>query len=148
MSLGKVESELKTCPIVENICVYGDPSKHFTVALVVPNQKHLEDLALRQGVTGEFDELCESPVLEKAVVKELAEHAKKCENFALLIFWSVSNNYFFISGKLEKFEIPGAVTLCKEVWTPDMGLVTAAFKLKRKDIQEKYKNDINRMYAS
>lgn len=29
-----------------------------------------------------------------------------------------------------------------------MGLVTAAFKLKRKDIQEKYKSDINRMYAS
>lgn len=86
VSLGKVESELKTCPIVENICVYGDPSKHYTVALVVPNQKHLEDLALRQGVSGEFDELCESLVLEKAVVKELAEHAKKCKNFIVLIF--------------------------------------------------------------
>lgn len=128
VSLGKVESELKTCPIVENICVYGDSSKHYTVALIVPNQKHLEDLALKQGVVGDFDKLCESPVLEKAVVKELADHAKKC--------------------KLEKFEVPCAVTLCKEVWTPDMGLVTAAFKLKRKDIQEKYKNEINRMYAS
>lgn len=29
-----------------------------------------------------------------------------------------------------------------------MGLVTAAFKLKRKDIQEKYKSEITRMYAS
>ena len=27
ISLGKVESELKTCPIVENCCVYGDPTK-------------------------------------------------------------------------------------------------------------------------
>lgn len=129
MSLGKVESELKTCPLVENICVYGDPTKQFTVALVVPNPKHLEELAARQGIsTTDFEELCASPVMEKAVIKEIAEHAKKC--------------------KLEKFEVPAAVTLCKEVWSPDMGLVTAAFKLKRKDIQERYKNEINRMYAS
>lgn len=53
-----------------------------------------------------------------------------------------------IIGKLQKFEVPAAVTLCKEVWSPDMGLVTAAFKLKRKDIQDRYQHDINRMYAS
>lgn len=79
VSLGKVESEMKTCGIVENICVYGDPSKQFTVALVVPNQKHLEDLAQRLGISGvEFEELCKMSVMEKAVIKELAEHAKKC----------------------------------------------------------------------
>ena len=76
----------------------------------MPNQKTLEDLARNLGVRGEFDELCSSPIMEKAVIKELAEHAKKC--------------------RLEKFEIPGAITLCKDVWTPDMGLVTAAFKIK------------------
>lgn len=27
VSLGKVEAELKTCAVVENICVYGDSSK-------------------------------------------------------------------------------------------------------------------------
>lgn len=51
-------------------------------------------------------------------------------------------------GKLEKFELPAAVKLVTEVWSPDMGLVTAAFKLKRKDIQERYQHEINRMYAS
>lgn len=82
VSLGKVEAELKTCPVVENICVYGDSSKHFTVALVVPNQKQLEDLALKQGMSNvPFEELCTSPTVEKAVVKELAEHAKKCKNY-------------------------------------------------------------------
>lgn len=58
------------------------------------------------------------------------------------------NNFYFILGKLQKHELPAAVTLCKEVWSPDMGLVTAAFKLKRKDIQDRYQHDINRMYAS
>ncbi|KAL5289305.1 ACSL4 family protein [Megaselia abdita] len=129
ISLGKVESELKTCSIIENICVYGDSHKQFVVALVVPNPKELEDLAAKNGITStKFEDLCDSPVLEKAIIKEMAEHAKKC--------------------KLQKFEIPAAVTLVKEVWSPDMGLVTAAFKLKRKDIQDRYQKDILRMYAT
>ncbi|XP_017066171.1 long-chain-fatty-acid--CoA ligase 3 isoform X3 [Drosophila eugracilis] len=129
VSLGKVESELKTCGIIENICVYGDPTKQFTVALVVPNQNHLEELAQKHGLGDKtFEELCSSPIIEKAILKEIAEHARKC--------------------KLQKYEVPAAITLCKEVWSPDMGLVTAAFKLKRKDIQDRYQHDINRMYAS
>ncbi len=39
VSLGKVESVLKTCPIVENICIYGEATKSYTVALVVPDRK-------------------------------------------------------------------------------------------------------------
>lgn len=129
VSLGKVEAEFKTCGLVENVCVYADPTKNYTVALIVPNPKHLEEIAARHGIHDvEFEELCSSPVIEKAVIKELADHAKKC--------------------KLHKHEVPAAVTICKEVWSPDMGLVTAAFKLKRKDIQERYQHDINRMYAS
>ncbi|XP_053620499.1 long-chain-fatty-acid--CoA ligase 4 isoform X2 [Plodia interpunctella] len=131
VSLGKVEAELKTCPIVENICVYGDSLKTYTVALVVPHPQHLAELAARLGLgleSADFESLCADPQLEKAVVKELADHAKKCG--------------------LERFEVPAAVKLCTEVWSPDMGLVTAAFKIKRKDIQERYKEDIKRMYAS
>lgn len=41
VSLGKVESELKTCPLVDNICIYGDASKQFCVALIVPAVKHV-----------------------------------------------------------------------------------------------------------
>ncbi|XP_071454206.1 long-chain-fatty-acid--CoA ligase 4 isoform X1 [Hetaerina americana] len=129
VSLGKVEAELKTCPLVENVCIYGDPSKHYTVALVVPSQPHLTQLSQRLGLGHlSFEQLCEKIEVERAVQKELEAHGKKC--------------------KLEKFEIPAAVKLCTEVWSPDMGLVTAAFKLKRKDIQERYQTEINRMYAS
>jgi long-chain acyl-CoA synthetase len=41
ISLGKVESEMKTCPLVDNICIYADPSKLFTVALLVPATKQV-----------------------------------------------------------------------------------------------------------
>lgn len=129
VSLGKVESELKTCPVVENICVYGDANKAYTVALVVPNQHYLEEIADNLNISGKsFEELCSNPEIEKAVLQELVEQAKKC--------------------KLQRFEIPGAVKLCAEQWSPDMGLVTAAFKLKRKAVQERYQHEINRMYAS
>lgn len=39
VSLGKVESVLKTCPIVENICIYGDATKSYCVALLSPDRK-------------------------------------------------------------------------------------------------------------
>ncbi|KAL0895200.1 hypothetical protein ABMA27_013641, partial [Loxostege sticticalis] len=129
VSLGKVEAELKTCALVENICVYGDSSKNYTVALVVPHPHRLGELAAREGLPPmDFEQLCRTPAVEKAVLKELADHAMKCG--------------------LERFEVPAAVKLVTEVWSPDMGLVTAAFKIKRKDIQERYKDDIKRMYAS
>jgi len=129
VSLGKVETELKTCPVVENICVYGDPTKQYTVALVVPNPSQLVSLGSRLGLNSlNFEQLCANQTVEKAVLYEIGEHGKKC--------------------KLEKFEVPAAVKLCTEVWSPDMGLVTAAFKLKRKDIQDRYQHEINRMYAS
>jgi len=120
---------MKTCPIVDNICIYGDPTKTFCVALLVPNPKQLQTLADKAGRTGlSFEMLCQDPEVERAVLKDLQAHGAK--------------------SKLQKFEIPGAVKLCSEVWSPDTELVTAAFKLKRKNIQDRYQGDINRMYTS
>ena len=47
---------------------------------------------------------------------------------------------------LEKFEIPKQVTLLTDQWTPESGLVTAAMKLKRKDIDVRYQAQIDAMY--
>ena len=75
----------------------------------------------------DFKSQCEDKDLTGAVLREIVQHGKK--------------------HKLEKFEIPGAVTIVEKVWDPDSGLVTAAFKLKRKPIQDEYQKDINRMYG-
>ena len=40
------------------------------------------------------------------------------------------------------------MTLEAAPWLPDSGLVTAALKLKRKEIQRTYQQDIDRMYQS
>ena len=47
---------------------------------------------------------------------------------------------------LKKFEIPRKVILVLDAWTPDTGLVTAAFKIKRRVIQDRFKEDIKEMY--
>ncbi len=49
VSLGKVEANLKIHPVVENICVYADPSKNAVVALIVPDEEKLQVGALSDG---------------------------------------------------------------------------------------------------
>lgn len=39
------------------------------------------------------------------------------------------------------------IKLCTEEWVPDSGLVTAAFKIRRKQIQQFYQADIDDMYS-
>ena len=127
VSLGKVESELKTCPLIENICVYGDASQPYCIALVVPDRNKLTTLAEKIGLGHySFEELCTNETITSSMLKEISQHGRKAG--------------------LEKFELPGAITLCNELWTPESGLVTAAFKLKRKPIQDYYHKDLKRMY--
>jgi len=89
----------------------------------------LEQLATSLGVTWQsLEELCKNEKVIRGVMKEITTHGQKA--------------------KLQKFEIPGALKLCPEIWTPESGLVTAAFKLKRKPVQEFYQRDINMLYAA
>ena len=52
-----------------------------------------------------------------------------------------------VSAKLERFEIPQKYTMCPDPWTPDSGLVTDAYKLKRKNIDRHFNHEIDSMYA-
>ena len=122
-----MESTLKTHPLVENICVYGDPYRSFVVALVVPSKSHIEAIAHKLGKTISFEKLIDDKDVRDAVLKELVSHGTRC--------------------RLEKFELPAAVTLVHEQWTPESGLITASFKLKRRVMQNFYQQHINRMYA-
>lgn len=128
VSLGKVEAELKTCPVIDNICVYADPLTNYCVALIAPNEKFLREIAESLGINGDFEKLCDDQKILNVVLNQLSDHAKK--------------------HRLLKFETPIKITLCKELWSPESGLVTAAFKIKRREIQEHYKSDILRMYSA
>ena len=50
--------------------------------------------------------------------------------------------------RLAKFEIPRAVFLVAEPWTPESGLITAAMKLKRKSIEAAFSAEISELYEN
>jgi len=49
-------------------------------------------------------------------------------------------------GNVERFETPQRIKIVTETWSPETGLVTDALKLKRKAIEQKYKDDIENLY--
>ena len=111
VSLGKVESILKIHSIIDNICVCARPSESFTVALIVPDENKLKILAsellINQDIS--FKDMCMDYKVIAEVLRQVTAHG--------------------LQMGCEKFEIPKAITLIPEVWTPDSGLVTAAMKL-------------------
>ena len=79
ISLGRVETVLKTSPLVENMFVYAESSKTHVVAVVLPQLVPLRQLA--RGVSASLSgaslaELCASEQLERQVQKVLAEHGR------------------------------------------------------------------------
>jgi len=131
VSLGKVESNLKVIPVVDNICVYADPSKNAVVSLLLPNRENIQVIAAEiygNDVTHSFENLCVDPHVNRRVLDLIKQQGA--------------------SAGLVKFEIPKAVHLVVDEWTPESGMVTAAFKLKRKPIEIRYKKDIEAMYLS
>uniref|UniRef100_A0A8C7P6B4 long-chain-fatty-acid--CoA ligase n=1 Tax=Oncorhynchus mykiss TaxID=8022 RepID=A0A8C7P6B4_ONCMY len=127
VSLGKVEAMLKNCPFVDNICAYANSDQSYVIGFVVPNQKQLMALAEQRGLRGSWEEICNNPDMERDVLHIITEAA--------------------LSAKLERFEIPRKIRLSAEPWTPETGLVTDAFKLKRKELKSHYQEDIERMYG-
>ncbi|XP_020489701.1 long-chain-fatty-acid--CoA ligase 3b [Labrus bergylta] len=127
VSLGKVEAVLKNCSLIDNICAYANSDQSYVISFVVPNHKQLMALAEQIQVKGTWEEICNNPQIEKDVLGIITEAA--------------------IAAKLERFEIPKKIRLSSEPWTPETGLVTDAFKLKRKELKSHYQEDIERMYG-
>lgn len=128
ISLGKVESELKCSTYVDNICVIGDSYHDHLIALIVPNVKALKQLA--QTVNKEhmsYNDLCRDLEITNLITKDIVTFSSK--------------------QGLNKMEIPTKIKLCSEEWLPDTGLVTAALKIRRKNIHDYYKSEIRNMYG-
>merc|ERR1712029_572965 len=108
VSLGKVEAQMKTNPLVDNICVYADSFRSYTIAFIVPIKEALLRLAknYKENTDGfSYEDICNDPGLVREVLKILSAHGK--------------NN----------------------------GLVKAAFKLKRRAIQNQYQSSFDMIYS-
>jgi long-chain acyl-CoA synthetase len=113
---------------VDNICACGGTFSNNLVAIITPNQKSLSQLAENLGKKESLTKLCEDPDINKKVYSSLSEAG--------------------ISSHLSKKEIPIKIRLVADEWSPDNGLLTAAMKLKRKNVEKKYEKEIDRMFST
>jgi long-chain acyl-CoA synthetase len=143
IALEKLESVYRSTPVVGNICVIADPSKNKPIAIVVPAEPALKQIASDAGVQGNgLEDLCHNEKVNGAVLREMQKAGK--------------------NGGLTGIEMIDGVVLSDEEWTPQnvsctnvhdhdnisnrlsQGLVTSAQKLNRKGINEKYKKEIEK----
>lgn len=127
VAIENVESVYQRCPLVTSIWVYGNSFESFLVAVVVPDRKALEDWAANQGVTGDFQSLCQNLKAKKYVQDEL--------------------NSIGQTHKLRGFEMLKAVHLEPNLFDIERDLITPTFKLKRPQLLKYYKDHIDQLYS-
>ncbi|KFL61100.1 uncharacterized protein TERG_11955 [Trichophyton rubrum CBS 118892] len=128
IALEKLESIYRSAPVVANICVYAAQDQAKPVAIIVPAEPALLQLAKSNGIQGDS-------------IGTLV-HDKKLNSIILRDMQNVGK-----SAGLRGFEIIEGVVLSDEEWTPQNGFVTAAQKLQRKKLVNKYQKDIDRAYG-
>ncbi|KAI1326288.1 AMP-binding enzyme [Xylariaceae sp. FL0255] len=129
IALEKLESIYRSATVVNNICVYANENKAKPIAIIVPAEPALKKLAADNGVAaGSIEEMVNNKKLKSAVLKELQNAGR--------------------AGGLSGIEIIEGVALSDEEWTPQNGLVTAAQKLNRKAILNKYQQQVDEAYGS
>ncbi|KAI8607479.1 hypothetical protein BC830DRAFT_1175280 [Chytriomyces sp. MP71] len=135
IALEKLESNYKVSKFVQNICVHADSEQSYAVALIQPIEKEIRSTATELNLYPgtdianiDYEELTKRKEIRAAVLDSLKAIAK--------------------SIGLKPAEIVGQIYLMHEEWTPQNGLLTAAMKLQRKAIVDKYKPEIRVMYSS
>lgn len=121
----QLENKMKEIPYVEQIMVVGE-NRNFVSALIVPNYLNLSEWATKNSVGAKAPE----DLVKNAEVQKLFRDAieDKNKNFGQ---WET----------IKKFE------LMPKEWSIDGGELTPTMKVKRKVVNEKYKEVIERMYA-
>ena len=67
-----MESVLKGCPVVGNVCVYGDSNKSYVVAVVCPVAATLNEIANKFGKSDlGFEAQCKDKDVTGAVLREV-----------------------------------------------------------------------------
>ncbi|KAL1916025.1 uncharacterized protein VTP21DRAFT_6029 [Calcarisporiella thermophila] len=126
IALERLEAIYKSSVYVINLCVHADPELSRPVALVHPDERRIRDLAEAKGVQEkDFAKLCQ----HEAIIKEV-------------------HGSLLAEGKKAKFRTPellAAISLCSEEWTQENGMLTAAQKLRRKEIGQHYREELEKM---
>ena len=124
ISPANLETRLAGDPHIAQACVIGDRRKHLA-ALLVPNLENLADYVAQNGLKGKSpDEIAQAPVMRQLFQSKLREFNKP----------------------LSDVEAISAFTLVANPFTQENGELTPTMKLRRKVVQEHYRDAIEAMY--
>ncbi|XP_038688105.1 long chain acyl-CoA synthetase 4-like [Tripterygium wilfordii] len=115
-------------PGLDLIWIYGNSFESFLVAVVNPNKQALERWAEENGVSGDFNSLCENPLAKEYILGELTKIGKE--------------------KKLKGFEFVKAVHLDPVPFDIERDLLTPTYKKKRPQLLKYYKDIIDKMYQT
>lgn len=128
IALEKLESVYRSAPVVANICVYAAQDQAKPIAIIVPAEPALKKIATDNGIQGDhLEELVHDPKINSIVLKQLQSAGQK--------------------GGLCGFEIITGVVLADEEWTPQNGFTTAAQKINRRGILQRYEKEVDKAYG-
>ncbi|VAH78001.1 unnamed protein product [Triticum turgidum subsp. durum] len=113
---------------IDSIWVYGNSFESFLVAVVNPNKEALESWAEANGISGDFEALCENPKAKEYILGELSKTGKE--------------------KKLKGFEFIRAVHLDPVPFDMERDLITPTYKRKRPQLLKYYQGAIDNMYKS
>lgn len=134
IALEKLESVYRSNEFVANICVYADQTKTKPVGIIVPNNAPLTKLAKKLGIMKEdessinIENYLHDPKLVKAAYSDLLKTGK--------------------DQGLVGIELLAGIVFFDGEWTPQNGYVTSAQKLKRKEILNSVKDEVDAVYGS
>jgi long-chain acyl-CoA synthetase len=124
ISPANLETRLAADPHIAQACVIGDRRKHLA-ALLVPNLENLRDYLAQNGLHEKAaDELVQSPQLRQLFQAKLREFNKP----------------------LSDVEAISTFTLVANPFSQENGELTPTLKLRRKVVQEHYREAIEAMY--
>lgn len=122
----EIETRLGTDKYIDQVAVIGD-ERNYVTAIIAPSIPALETYAKTNNITyKDIDELLHSPEVQKLMEERIAEHQKGMAGYEMV----------------KKF------TLIKIPFTIETGELTNTLKIKRAVITQKYKKQIDEMYAN
>ena len=106
--------------------VYGNPLENFLVAVVVPDRMTVEPEARRLGIEGDWAEICGNSKIRDLVVEDIDAEGRRMG--------------------LKGFELVKWVYLHPFAITPESGLLTPTFKVKRRELREYFLSELEGLY--
>lgn len=132
----KIENIISRCPLVAQAFVYGDGLQSWLVAIIVPDPEESLKWAQAAGIAAGSDA---TPAAVAALVRAHGD--------ALVREVHEQIHAACVAAQLAGFEVPRRIGLDPEPWTPDNGLLTPTFKLKRNDAKKRFADMIDALYA-